>query len=211
MKNRRRRSRRLLPTFPPVARIHGDWQLLPRSLKGQRREVTLSEVKAGQSEGESRAASHLGLLLPQRRRWGWHSAEFPRICGEFQTSVLFFPKPELVETHSSETDEPRYPAHQRTDDSLRATPNTLSIFTALQKTSNKRSNSRRQTHKTDATTTTTLHRTQTQPWRQPGDAAAAQLHVYLWIRSSQAELTLTYPHMGVHWKNYFYKVIRVAS
>lgn len=98
-------------------------------------------------------------------------------------------------------DEPRYPAHQRTDGSLRATPNTLSMFTALQKTSNKRSNSRRQTHKTDATTTTTLHRSQT---RQPGDAAAAPLHVYLWIRSQQAELTLTYPHMGVHWRNYFY-------
>lgn len=176
MKNRRRRSWRLLPTFPPVGQIHRGWQLLPRSLKGQRREVTVSEVTAGQSEGESRAASHLGLLLPQRRRSGWHSVEFPRICAEFQTSVLFFPKLELVETHSSETDErPRRttiscaPTHRR--------------FTALQKTSNKRNNSRRQTHKTDATTTRTLHRTQTQPWRQPGDAAAAQLHVYLWIRS----------------------------
>lgn len=89
----------------------------------------------------------------------------------------FFPQPELVETHSSETDEPRYPAHQRTGDSLGAIY--ISIFTALQTTSSEWS----KTHKTDATTTTaTFHRKQTQPWRQPGDTAAAQLHVYLWTR-----------------------------
>lgn len=181
MKNRRRRSRRLLPTFPPVAQIHRDWQLLPRSLKCQRWEVTLSEVTAGQLEGESRAASHLGLLLlPHRRRRGWHSAEFPRICGEFQTSVFIFSK--AVACRDTFIWNRRAtiscaPTRRRLTASYAEHP--VYIYRKLQKTSNKRSNSRRQmprqqqpfTQHTDAA------------WRQPEDAAAAQLHVCLWIRS----------------------------